>query len=303
MAAWLSTMSVIRVQLVLCLLLPTLAYSGGMGMVADARPGHASPIEVSSQQHGDLTAAEISGAVDHHYTSLAPILADASRWCEFLLLSLNIKSCTHQRDDGQIYVTLYAGRKFYQTPHDSHQLVYRFRVIAHDDNALKVSMDAEDGPYGTRDARIELIATPMRNRTHVRVHVSQRVGFMGRLAAQSYLATLGKDKVGFTVTGHTSQGEPTYVKGMQGVIERNGVRYYLAMQAYVASESLPPTARLDARMRLWFDMTERYADQLHEMARDEYLEMKTREWANQRALQEALNPPTDPPSTRRGDKS
>lgn len=296
-------MSVTRLQLALCLLLPSLGYGAGSLTEADTRPTHAPPIEVRSQQHGDLTAAEISGVVDQPYASIAPILVDAARWCEFLPLSLNIKSCTHQREGGLTRVTLYAGRKFYQTPDESHRLVYHFRVLVHDAQALKVSMDAEDGPYGTRDARIELIATPLRDRTHVRVHVSQRIGFMGRLAAQSYLATLGKDKVGFTVTGHTPQGEPIYVKGMQGVIERNGVRYYLAMQAYAASESLPPTARLDARMRLWFDMTERYPDQLHEIGRDEYFEMKTREWANQRALQEALNPPTDPLSARRSDKS
>lgn len=295
-------MLVTRLQLALCLLLPALAYDSGTAAPA-ARPAHAPPIEVRSQQHGDLTAAEISGVIDQRYSSIAPILADAARWCEFLPLSLNIKSCTYRREDDQTHVTLYAGRKFYQAPDDSHQLVYHFRVLAHDDNALKISMDAEDGPYGTRDARIELTATPMRDRTLVRVHVSQRMGFMGRLAAQSYLATLGRDKVGFTVTGHTPQGEPIYVKGMQGMIERNGVRYYLAMRAYAASESLPPADRLDARMRLWFDMTERYPDQLHEIGRDEYFEMKTREWANQRALQETLKPSTDQPSAPRSDKS
>ena len=296
-------MSVTRLLLALCLLLSSLAYGAGAPTQAETRAAHAPPIEVRSQQHGDLTTAEISGVVDHDYTSLAPILVDATRWCEFLPLSLNIKSCTYQRNDGQTYVTLYAGRKFYQTPDDSHQLVYHFRVLTYDDRGLKVSMDAKEGPYGTRDARIELIATPMHDRTHVRVHVSQRIGFMGRLAAQSYLSTLGKDKVGFTVMGHTPQGEPIYVKGMQGVIERNGVRYYLAMQAYAASVSLPPPDRLNARMRLWFDMTERYPEQLHEIGRDEYLEMKTREWTNQRTLQEALDPPTDQPSAHRSGTS
>src|SRR3569832_572132 len=108
-------------------------------------------------------------------------------------------------------------------------------------------IDATAVPYGTRDSRIELTATPMRDRTFVRVHVSQRTNLMGRLATQSYLATLGKDIVGFSVTGHTRHGEPIYVKGVQGVIERNSVRCYLAMQAYAASRKLTPSDRLATR--------------------------------------------------------
>ena len=291
-----------KLQLFLALLLSALALGSRAGTPA-APDSPAPPIEVQSREAGDLTAADISGVIDQRFALIAPVLADAARWCEFLPLSFNIKSCTHQREGGEMRVTLYAGRKFYQTPDDSHRLVYRFRVVAQDENALKVMMDATDGPYGTRDSRIELTATPMRDRTFVRVHVSQRTNLMGRLATQSYLATLGKDKVGFSVTGHTRHGEPIYVKGVQGVIERNGVRYYLAMQAYAASQTLPPSDRLAARMRMWFDMTERYPDQLHEMERDDYLRAKTREWNNQRALQEALNPPANQPAVSRSDNS
>lgn len=287
-------MYVTRLKLFLILLFSTLVYTTGatMSIASDIRATPA-PIEVQSQEAGGFTAADISGTIDQRYSLIAPALADAARWCEFLPLSLNIKSCTHQREGAETQVTLYAGRKFYQTPDDSHRLIYRFHVVTHDENALKIMMDAEHGPYGTRDSRIELTATPMGDRTFVRVHVSQRTSFMARLAAQSYLTTLGKDKVGFSVTGHTRQGEPIYVKGVQGVIERNGVRYYLALQAYAASQSLPPADRLAARMRMWYDMTERYPSQLHEMGRDEYLHAKMKEWANQRALQEALNPPAD----------
>lgn len=263
-------------------LLPTAA------MTNDASAPAAIPIEVRSSENGNVTVAGIGGVLDQPFHLIASSLADAARWCEFLPLSLNIKACTHRTEHGRTIVTLYAGRKFYQEPDDTHQLHYHFRVENADKNSVNVVLFAEEGPLGTRDSRIELAATPAGEGTALRVRVSQRTSMMSRLATQTYLATLGKDKVGFSVTGHDRNGEPNYVKGMQGMIERNGVRYFLAMQAYAASHSLPPAQRFPARLRMWFDLTERYPEQLHEMEREDYLRAKTLEWNNQRQLQEGL---------------
>ncbi len=38
---------------------------------------------------------------------------------------------------------------------------------------------------------------------------------------QGYLNTIGRDKVGFSITGYGSDGQPIYQDGMRGVIERN----------------------------------------------------------------------------------
>ena len=60
-------------------------------------------------------------------------------------------------------------------------------------------------------------------------------GVAGRLAMQGYLATAGADKVGFTVTGRDGSGQPIYIGGVRGAIERNAMRYYLAIDAHLAS--------------------------------------------------------------------
>ena len=99
-------------------------------------------------------------------------------------------------------------------------------------------------------------------------------GFAGRMVMQTYLATLGRDKVGFTSTVPYSGGSPGYIGGVRGVVERNTMRYYLAMEAYLATLSAPLQTRQEKRLHSWFTSTEQYARQLHEVDRATYLEMK-----------------------------
>jgi hypothetical protein len=110
---------------------------------------------------------------------------------------------------------------------------------------------------------------------------SYAYGTAARLAMQAYLATAGRDKVGFSITGKAEDGKPVYVDGVRGVLERNTMRYYLAIEAYLGGMSAPPGEREEKRLRDWFAATERYPIQLHEMERDEYLAMKRHELQRQ----------------------
>lgn len=44
------------------------------------------------------------------------------------------------------------------------------------------------------------------------------------------VATVGSDKIGFAVIGHEPDGTPLYIGGTRGVVERNTMRYYLALK-------------------------------------------------------------------------
>jgi hypothetical protein len=68
------------------------------------------------------------------------------------------------------------------------------------------------------------------------------------------------------------------------VVERNTMRYYLTIEAYLAALNQPANKQLDKRLERWFDSTEQYAKQLHEMERSDYLEMKTKEYQRQNAV-------------------
>ena len=100
---------------------------------------------------------------------------------------------------------------------------------------------------------------------------------------KAYLATLGSAKVGFSVAGRRPDGGTIMVDGVRGVAERNTMRYYLAVEAYLGSQSVPPTDQLEKRLHDWFAATERFTLQLHELNEDEYLAMKRKEVFRQQA--------------------
>jgi hypothetical protein len=62
------------------------------------------------------------------------------------------------------------------------------------------------------------------------------------------------------------------------------MRYYLAVESYLGSLSQPPGRQFSSRIEHWFDATEQYRRQLHEMDRADYLAMKQSEYARQQAV-------------------
>ena len=74
-------------------------------------------------------------------------------------------------------------------------------------------------------------------------------------------------------------------KGLRGVVERNTMRYYLAIDAYFAALSTSPKDQLGKRLQQYYHSTDLYALQLHEVEPDEYLEMKRREYQRQQVAQ------------------
>jgi hypothetical protein len=148
-----------------------------------------------------------------------------------------------------------------------------------------VLLNADAGPLGTKNYRIVLEAIPLdANSTFVHLSYSYAYGMLGRVAMQSYLATIGRNKVGFSIIERKPDGTPVYVADVRGVIERNTMRYYLAIEAYLGAYALPVSEQAETRLRAWFDAVERYPRQLHELGRDEYLSMKRRELARQEAM-------------------
>jgi hypothetical protein len=76
---------------------------------------------------------------------------------------------------------------------------------------------------------------------------------------------------------------PVYIRGVRGVVERNTMRYYLAIEAYLDSLTEPLSRQLDSRLRNWFASTERYPRQLADGDLGSYLEMKQGEYRRQQA--------------------
>ena len=102
----------------------------------------------------------------------------------------------------------------------------------------------------------------------------------GRIAMKTYLATVGSAKVGFS-----KDTDGSYVGGVRGLVERNTMRYYLAIDAFLGSLNTPAAKRVDQRFATWFDATEQYPRQLHELERQDYLQMKKNEYQRQQTAQ------------------
>ncbi len=247
------------------------------------------PITVESAEEDGLKRGEVHGVLAHPFAALAPALRAPREWCQIALLHLNIKTCTHERRDGQDWLTLYSGRKFYEPPEKAYALRYRFQVTAAGADYLAVTLTADSGPLGTRDYRLVFEAIPLGQQTFVHFRYAYRSSLTSSLATSGYLATLGSGKLGFTATGRDGAGKPVYVSGVRGIVERNAMRYYLAIQAYLDTRETTEAERFERRLARWFDLTERYRAQLHELERAEYLQYKQQELRQQLEHQRLLD--------------
>jgi hypothetical protein len=226
------------------------------------------PLYLVSTEGAQLLQGDVYGVVEHPFREVLA-LADAGNWCHVLILPFNTKNCTTRGDT----LSLYVGKKSQEPIERAYRLDFRFVPVATSADYLERSLRADEGPLGTRDYAITLEAAPLdEGHTFIHLSYSYKYGTMSKLAMQLYLSTAGSEKVGFSTT--TEGGRAHLVGGMRGVMERNTMRYYLAIDAYLNSLSAPPTQQVERRLNDWFTMTAKYRRQLWEMDRDEYLAMK-----------------------------
>ena len=232
------------------------------------------PLVLASNEASDRLSGDIYAVIDHPFADVGRELKSPLVWCEVLMLHLNTKNCTVGAGKDALNVAV--GRKYDQPLDQAQRIDFGYRVNQARPDYLDVRMSAATGPLSTRDYRISLEAVPIDGgRTFIHLGYAYAYGTAARLAMKGYLATVGSDKVGFTPAGTDGQGKPEFVGGVRGVVERNTMRYYLAIDAYLDA---PGAQNRDKRAALWFDGTERYARQLHEVERSDYLEMKHKEF-------------------------
>jgi hypothetical protein len=233
----------------------------------------------STQTAGDLRG-DVYTVVDYPFATVKQALQSNEQWCDILILHLNVKRC--KAGPGGRSIILNVGRKFDQALEDAYELDFNWRLAAATADYLSVQLSADEGPLSTRNYRIQVESIPLEgNRSLIHMSYAYAYGFAARMAMQTYLTTLGRNKVGFSITGRNAEGKPTYIGGVLGLLERNTMRYYLAIDAYLVAFPLPPNEQFERRIREWYASTERYAIQLHEMEQNQYLEMKRKEMKRQ----------------------
>ncbi|HSY29257.1 MAG TPA: hypothetical protein VK832_17225 [Burkholderiaceae bacterium] len=243
------------------------------------------PIHLDSQETQNTLQGDIYAVVDYPFATVNQAFNDPQQgpanWCEVLILHLNTKYCHATSGSNGAIISMNVGKKTPQELNDTSRVQFNYRSVATSNNYFQVDLSAAQGPLSTRDYRIVLEAVDIGN-GHTFLHLTYSYGFgmAGRIAMKTYLATIGSAKVGFT---QSSSGD--YIGGVRGLVERNTMRYYLAIDAYLGSLALPADKRVDQRFATWFDATEQYPRQLHELDRQEYLQMKKDEYQRQQMAQ------------------
>ena len=237
---------------------------------------------LASREEGDTLRGDIHALSPHRYDEVRQALRRPAAWCELFILHLNVKFCRAEGAVGEESLVVGLGRKFEQPLGDAHWIRLAFRVQEAGDQRFAIGLEAAEGPLGTRNYRIALEAAPQGEReTLLHVTYAYQSSWTARTAMQVYLATAGSDKVGFS-RGGAGAGAPL-VAGLRGSLERNAMRYYLAIEAWLDTLGLAPPERQHRALEEWFTATERYPRQLQEITRKEYLAMKTREIQRQQS--------------------
>ena len=229
------------------------------------------PLAIESREADGALKGDVYAVLEHPFARVRDSLSSPAQWCELLTLPFNVQKC-EPRERG---VAVFIGRKPDSPVEDATRLDLRFAVPAKTEDFLEVDLGADLGPAGTRNYRMAFSAVPLGpKRTFVHFRYGYSQGVLGNLALQTYLATSGSSKVGFSSDGQDESGKPRLVGGVRGILERNTMRYFLAIDAYLDTVEVAEESRKRARLQKWFAAVDRYPRQLREMPLDRYLAIK-----------------------------
>lgn len=242
------------------------------------------PLFLDSTEAADELKGDVYAVIDHPYATVSQALQEMDHWCDILILHLNVKSCRAVSSPAARILEVSLGRKIDEPLDQAYPVKFDYRVAAAGASHLQILLHADTGPLGSKNYQIALEAVPLKaGRTFIHLSYSYDYGLAVRLAMKSYLATLGNGKVGFSVIDRRPDGATVLINGVRGVVERNTMRYYLAIEAYLGSLSAPPAEQFEKRLHDWFAATERFRLQLHELDEGEYLAMKRKEVQRQQS--------------------
>ena len=249
------------------------------------------PLVVEASVDDEVVQGDVYSVLDHPFSRVRDSLVAPEAWCRMLTLHFNVKSCARDgavSTGAGVRLRIATARKYYVPPQARTPKTYRLDASHSRPDLLRVALTADRGPFGVRGMRIAVFAMDAgEGRSFVHLRYRYAPGWLARAATRAFFGTVGRRKIGFTVVGSDDDGSPVYVRGPRGGVERNAMRYHLAIVAYLDTLDVAEADRFEARIARWFELTERHPEQLHEMSREDYLGMKRREREDQVASSRA----------------
>ena len=243
------------------------------------------PLVLVSTEAPNRLQGDIYALVSHPFARVEADLKSPQHWCDMLLLHINTKYCYPVLLPNRTVLRVNIGKKTAEELVNTSRVEFSYEVSQLTPDYLDVKLSASQGPLGTSDYRVELEAVALPGeKTFLHLSYSYAMSFAARLAMQTYLATVGSDKVGFTVLGGQTTEPGNLIGGVLGAVERNTMRYFLAIDSFLEFPSAQAATRFEQSLQSWFTAVEHYPRQLHEMDRPQYLEMKRSEYQRQQTL-------------------
>ena len=116
------------------------------------------PLFLESFERDDRVHVDVYGIFDYPFSSVVNVLKVPANWCDIVSLHPNVKACTYRELTGAWLLTFYIGRKFYQPPEDTRQVIYHYRNVIQQQGYLDIILNADAGPFGTKDHRMRFEA-------------------------------------------------------------------------------------------------------------------------------------------------
>ena len=233
------------------------------------------PLSISSSISAGDVHADSQSVIEAPFLDLVRALRDPEHWCAVLILHINNKACRVSTKGAVAHIALKVANRYDQPADESYEIDFVYHSLAAGATMLSARLDAQSGPMGTSAFVIRLDAVPYGDRrTALQLSYTYHQNAVASLAMDLYVGTLGSGKVGFTAVGRKPDGAVEYIGGVQGVAERNLMRYLLAVRAAALEPDASTADAYARRLRGWFDATESFPLQLHEIDRDTYLQLK-----------------------------
>ncbi|WP_418317133.1 hypothetical protein [Piscinibacter sakaiensis] len=227
------------------------------------------PLLLTSSEADGKLRGDVDALMESPYERVKSTLSRAAGWCDVLILQPTVKSCRAEGNGSRQQLVVHIGRSFDAPIEDAQVMRFDYRLVSASPDYLNVRLTAAEGPVGTQDYDMALEAAPLDDgRTAMHFAYSYGYGTLARIAMQAYLATSGRDKIGFSTEGSKPVG------GMRGALERNTMRYQLAIEAVLAA---PAPDRGQARLQHWMGAISKHPRQLEEEDRSAFAVAKLRD--------------------------
>lgn len=244
------------------------------------------PFSIESFVSKTASHVDIYGTFKYPFDIVQNELLVPTNWCDILLPNINVRACTYKKVNDTWLLNLYNVNKLSEPLEDSYQMKFEYRISELQARYFDISLTAHEGPFHTKDHQFGLEAIPL-GRDTTFIHLRYSYGYSS--LAYLLMKLFGGSKIGFSVSGTDSNGNPVYVYGLRGSVERNVVCYYLALLAYLDTHKIPAEQRFEKRISQWYDLAGLYKKQLLEMEKEDYLTYKRQGRESQQKLQSDLS--------------